>query len=62
MKDKEIKMSNRGLLIIVVVLLAGIFAIVAVESTKKSPSEEMADSFGEFTEEIGDEFEDATKD
>lgn len=55
-------MNNKSLLTIVIVLLLGIFAIVAYEGMDQSPGEEFADSVGEVGEEIGDEIDDATTD
>ncbi|GEM_PF-1899030 len=56
-------MNNKSLLTIVIVLLLGIFAIVAYEEMdQQSPGEELAESIGEVGEEIGDEIDDATTD
>lgn len=52
MKEEEV-MSNKGLLTLIAILLVGILAVVIVEATQDSPSEEMAESFGQLTETIG---------
>lgn len=57
-------MNNKSLLTIVVILLLGIFAIVAYEgiTDNDSPGEEFSQSLDEIGEEIGDEIDDATTD
>ncbi len=52
-------MSNKGLLTIILVILVGIFAVVAIDATQKSPEEEMVDDFGNLTETIRDKVENA---
>ena len=55
-------MNNRSLLTIVIVLLLGIFAVVAYEGVSEDDSfgEEVSESIGEVGEEIDDEIDDAT--
>ncbi|HRC26922.1 MAG TPA: hypothetical protein PKX87_05775 [Alphaproteobacteria bacterium] len=66
-------MSNRGLMIVIVVLLLGVFAIVAMQygENRKTPGEKVAegvseaidnagDSIREGVEEVGDEIDDHT--
>lgn len=53
-------MSQRNLLIVVVVLLAGIFAVMLVQSERRSPGERLADNISEVIEEAGDEIDDHT--
>lgn len=53
-------MNNKGFMAVVIVLLVGIFAFVAIEATEKSPSEKVADSISGTVEEVGDNIEDAT--
>ncbi len=53
-------MSNKGLLIIVILLLLAVFTMVFMRSNEESPGEQIANDFGEMTEEIGDEIDDAT--
>tara|TARA_B100001146_G_C15934928_1_gene328805 strand:+ start:97 stop:267 length:171 start_codon:yes stop_codon:yes gene_type:complete len=48
------------LLTILVVAVIGILGLMIYQSQQKSPAQQMADDFGEVTEEIGDEIDDAT--
>jgi len=52
-------MNNKVIMAIVVVLLLGIFALMAIEAMEKSPREKMADSISDTVEEIGDNMEEA---
>lgn len=52
-------MSNKGLLIIVIIILVGIFSVLILDANQ-SPGDQIADGFGEVTEEIGDEIDDNT--
>lgn len=53
-------MTNKGLLIAIVVILLGILGVVFVESNDQSPLENLSDNVSEFDEEVGDEIDDAT--
>ncbi len=52
--------NTNTLLIFIFVALVGIFGFMVYEANQDSPAEQMADSFGEVTEEIGDEIDDST--
>lgn len=52
-------MSNKGLLIVIVVLLVGIVAFLAIDMNRKKDSS-ISGSIGEVVEEIGDEIDDHT--
>lgn len=51
--------GNRGLLLIIVVLL-GIVVFFVAQDHRKTPGEKIADSVNETVEEIGDEIDDHT--
>lgn len=53
-------MTNKGLLTAITVILLGIFTVVLIESTDRTPAENFSHSVHELTEEIGDEIDDAT--
>lgn len=53
-------MNNKGLLIIVIVILLGILAIVFMQINDETPGDQIANDIGEVTEEIGDEIDDNT--
>jgi len=53
-------MSNKSLLTIVIVLLLGVFAFVAIDANQDTPAEALSSSISEAGEEIGDEIDDAT--
>ncbi|MFP4097158.1 MAG: hypothetical protein ACLFP8_00755 [Alphaproteobacteria bacterium] len=55
-------MNNKGLLIIIILLLLGIFAIILMEATEESPSEQIANDIGEVTEELGNQLDEITAD
>jgi NADH:ubiquinone oxidoreductase subunit 6 (subunit J) len=61
-KTKEFDMNNRGLLIVIAVLLTGILGIMAVQyqQREKPLDQRIADSVHETVEEIGDEIDDHT--
>ena len=50
-------MSNKGLLVIIAVILLGIFATVLINTVQQSPSEQVADSFSELAGKVGDKIE-----
>ena len=60
-------MENRNLLVIIAIILAGIFSILAVtyyqegNRNPKSILEKVGDDLGEAIEEVGDEIDDNTK-
>lgn len=45
-------MSNKGLLTIIIVILLGIFAVVAMNYHSDSPAENFAEGVSEITEDI----------
>ena len=55
-------MNNRGLLIVIALILVGILGVMVVQyqESQKSPIENVGDSVGEAVEEIGDEIDDNT--
>ncbi len=55
-------MSNKGLLVVIAVLLVGILGILAVQyqQREKPLDERIGDSISETVEEIGDEIDDNT--
>lgn len=53
-------MNQKTLLTIIAVVLIGIFAVMVMEANKESPSERMAESFENVTDEIADEIDDNT--
>lgn len=53
-------MSNRGLIIVVIVLLLGILGFMVMNIDRRTPTEKVGDSVSEVVEEIGDEIDDNT--
>lgn len=55
-------MNNKGILIVIALVLLGIFGIMAANyhENQKSPVEKISDGVSETVEEIGDEIDDAT--
>lgn len=55
-------MNNKGLMIIIALILVGIFGVLVVQyqEDQKSPIEQISDGVNEGVEEIGDEIDDAT--
>jgi hypothetical protein len=55
-------MNNRGLLVVIVVLLVGIFSVMAFQYQKREKplDERIGDSISEVAEEVGDEIDDNT--
>lgn len=55
-------MNNKGLLVIIAIILVGILGVMVVQynERQKSPIEQVGDSVGEAVEEVGDEIDDAT--
>lgn len=45
--------TNKTLLIVIALLLAGILGILVLQATKKTPEEKIADSISETVEDIG---------
>ncbi len=67
------KINNRGLLIIIAVILVGIFGVILMNANKKTSGEKIGDSinevidsadegFDELKEEVKDEIDDNTDD
>lgn len=65
------KMNNRGILIIITIVLVGIFGIIVMETNRKSSSDKISnsisevidsadDGINEFKEEVKDEIDDNT--
>lgn len=65
------KMDNKGLLIIIAVILVGIFGVILMEANKKSSGDKISgsisdvvnsadDGIKEFKEEVKDEIDDNT--
>lgn len=50
-------MNNKGFLIVIVLLLAGILGVMAVQYNNRPAS--LGDQLGEAIEEVGDEIDDA---
>lgn len=50
-------MNTRGLLVVIAVILLGILGVVMIEAGQDSPAEQMADDFGDLTEDVGDEID-----
>ena len=50
-------MGNRGILIVIVILLVAIFGVVTYQANQ-SPGEQIVDGFSEGIEEVGDEIDD----
>jgi hypothetical protein len=55
-------MNNKGLLVIIALVLVGILGVMVVQyqESQKSPVEKIGDDVGEAVEEIGDEIDDNT--
>ncbi len=55
-------MNNRGLLVVIAVLLVGVLAILLVQNHRENKplDERISDSVGEVVEEVGDEIDDNT--
>ena len=53
-------MTSRNLMIITVVLLLGIFTMLALQYSRKAPNDSIGGSINEVAEEIGDEIDDHT--
>lgn len=55
-------MGNTGLLTVVVLLLIGIFIMLAIQyyENQKTPAQKISDGISETVEEIGDEIDDHT--
>ncbi len=53
-------MGNRGLLVIIIVLLVGIFGVMALNGNGFGHKKTIGDSVDEAVEEIGDEIDDHT--
>ncbi len=53
-------MNTKSLITIVIVLLAGILAVMVFQANEKTPIEKMSDGVNEFVEEVGDEIDDNT--
>ncbi len=52
--------NTNTLLILIFVALIAVFGFMVYESNQDSPMEQMSDGMSEFTEEVGDEIDDAT--
>ena len=52
--------TTKVLLEILVVAVVGILGVMLYETNQDTPAENMSESVNEFTEEVGDEFDDAT--
>lgn len=55
-------MNNRGLLVVIALVLVGILGVMVVQyqERQKSPIEKAGDSISEAVEEVGDEIDDHT--
>jgi len=55
-------MNNKGILVVIALILVGILGVMVVQyqESQKSPVEKIGDSVGEAVEEIGDEIDDNT--
>lgn len=55
-------MNNKGLLVVIAVILVGILGVMVVQyqERQKSPMEKAGDSISEAVEEVGDEIDDNT--
>lgn len=55
-------MNNKGLLVIIALVLVGILGVLFVQykESQKSPGEKIVEGVNETVEEIGDEIDDAT--
>ncbi len=52
--------TTKILLTILVIAVLGILGVMIYQSQNETPADQMADSVNEFTEEVGDEIDDAT--
>lgn len=52
-------MSNKGLLIILAIIVVGIIGAVVIEEANESPAENISESVGNAAEDLGDGIEDA---
>ena len=52
--------NTNMILIFIFVALLGVFGFMIYEANQDSPTENIAESFSEATEEIGDEIDDST--
>lgn len=55
-------MNNRGLLIIIALVVIGILGVLVMQYNQReeTPGQQIANSVGEAAEEVGDEIDDAT--
>lgn len=55
-------MNNKGLLIVIALILVGILGVLVVQNQQRqeSPIEQVGNSIGEAVEEVGDEIDDNT--
>lgn len=53
-------MNQKTILTLIAVVLIAILAVLVIESREKTPSEKVADSVEEVTNEIADEVDDLT--
>ena len=55
-------MNNKGLLIVIALILVGILGVLVVQNQQRqgSPIEQVGNSIGEAVEEVGDEIDDST--
>ena len=53
-------MSNQGLLAVIAVLLMGIFTVLLLETTEKTPTDQMADNLARTEEKIAHTIDGAT--
>lgn len=55
-------MNNKGILVIIALILVGILGVLFVnyQENQKSPGEKISEGISETVEEIGDEVDDAT--
>lgn len=55
-------MNNRGLLIVIALVLLGILGVLAAQyhENQKSPGEKISEGISETVEDIGDQIDDAT--
>ena len=48
-------MNNKSLLTIIIVILAGIFAVVSIQANQETPAEKVSKSVIELTKKVGEE-------
>lgn len=53
-------MSNRNLIILTLVLLAGVFLLVMIQTNRDAPNDSIGGSVNEVVEEVQDEIDDHT--